>query len=276
MREQTFAAPGDVSGEALLAQLRAELQAERMQRQALAQELAAVRAGADDFAGAVSHDLRANLRHIVAYAGLVREELGEAPKPELLSYLETVTRSAQRMGLQMSGLLALSQIGRVPLDLAALDVRALIEEARQGLPVELAGQQTAWHVADDFPLVQGDAALLRQLWSHLLSNALKFTALRAPARVELGWETLPDASLCALFVRDNGAGFNPRLKDRLFRPFQRLHGAGPFDGLGLGLAQAKKIVQRHGGSIEAESDGESGCLVRFTLPRAPAGGVAAP
>lgn len=276
MRDQTFAAPDDVSGEALLAQLRTELQAERMQRQALAQELAAVRAGADDFAGAVSHDLRANLRHIVAYAGLMREELGEAPRPELLSYLETVTRSAQRMGLQMNGLLALSQIGRVPLDPAALDVRALIEEARQGLREESLQRQVEWQVADDFPLLLGDAALLRQLWEQLLSNALKFTALRAPARVELGWEAQPGGALCTLFVRDNGAGFNPRLKDRLFRPFQRLHGAGLFDGQGLGLAQAKKIVLRHGGSIEAESDGETGCLVRFTLPLAPAAGAAAP
>jgi signal transduction histidine kinase len=274
MSDQTVAAPGDASGEALLAQLRAELQAVQLQRHALAQELAAVRAGADEFAGAVSHDLRANLRHIVAYAGLVREELGETPKPELLSYLETVTRAAQRMGLQMNGLLALSHIGRVPLDKATLDVRVLIDEARQGLPAGGAQGPVEWHVADDFPLVQGDAALLRQLWGHLLSNALKFTALRAPARVALGWEMQPDDALCTLFVRDNGAGFNPRLKDRLFRPFQRLHGAGPFDGQGLGLAQAKKIVQRHGGSIEAESDGETGCLVRFTLPRA--AGAAAP
>lgn len=260
----------------VLAQLRAELQAERMQRQALAQELATVRASMDDFASAVSHDLRANLRHITAYAELVREELGDGARPELLSYLDTVTRAAQRLGQQINGLQALSHIGRAPLDVTVLDVRVLIDEARQGLLAEQAGRQIEWRVADDFPPVQGDAALLRQLWAHLLSNALKFTALRAPAQLELGWEMLPDATQCALFVRDNGAGFNPRLKERLFRPFQRLHGAGPLDGLGLGLAQAKKIVQRHGGSIEAESDGESGCLVRFTLPLAPAGGAAAP
>lgn len=262
--------------EQTLERLQAELHAAQLQCRTLEQELAAVRAGADDFAGAVSHDLRANLRHIVAYAGLVREELGEAPKPELLSYLETVTQAAQRMGLQMNGLLALAQIGRVPLDMRTLEVRAMIDEVRLGLRGASVQRQVEWQVADDFPLLQGDAALLRQLWEQLLSNALKFTALRTVARVELGWEAQPGGALCSLFVRDNGAGFNPRLKDRLFRPFQRLHGSGSFDGQGLGLAQAKKIVQRHGGRIEAESDGETGCLVRFTLPLAPTGGAAAP
>lgn len=275
MSDQTIAVTGDALGDSLLTQLRTELQAAQTQCQALEQELAAVRAGMDEFAGALSHDLRANLRHIVAYAGLVREELGEAPKPELLSYLETVTQAAQRMGQQMSGLLALSHIGRVPLELRPLEVRAMIDEVRLGLPVAPAQRQVEWHVADDFPLLMGDAALLRQLWEQLLSNALKFTALRAPARVVLGWEAQPGGAMCSLFVRDNGVGFNPRLQDRLFRPFQRLHGAG-FEGQGLGLAQAKKIVQRHGGRIEAESDGETGCLVRVTLPLAPTAGAAAP
>jgi signal transduction histidine kinase len=274
MSAQTFAAPDGAPDE--LAQLRLALRAAQSQQQALAQELATVRASMDDFASAVSHDLRANLRHITAYAELVREELGDGAPPQLLSYLDTVTRAAQRLGQQINGLQALSHIGRAPLDVAALDVRALIDEARQGLRAEQAGRQIEWRVADDFPLVQGDAALLRQLWAHLLSNALKFTALRAAAQLELGWEAVPDADQCLLFVRDNGAGFNPRLKDRLFRPFQRLHGTGQFDGQGLGLAQAKKIVQRHGGSIEAESDGETGCLIRFTLPLPPAGRAGAP
>lgn len=270
MSEQTGAASEE------LAQLRLALRAAQLQQQALVQELATVRVSMDDFASAVSHDLRANLRHITAYTELVREELGAGGKPELLSYLDTVTRAAQRLGQQINGLQTLSHIGRASLDVTVQDVRALIDEARQGLRAEQTGRPIEWRVADDFPPVQGDAVLLRQLWMHLLSNALKFTAQRVPAQLELGWERLSDATQCALFVRDNGVGFNPRLQDRLFRPFQRLHGTGQFDGQGLGLAQAKKIVQRHGGRIEAESDGETGCLVRFTLPLAPADQAGAP
>lgn len=231
-------------------------------------ELQAARDALGDFAYVVSHDLRANLRHITAYAGLVREELGDAPPAEALTYLDTVTRAARLMGRQIDGLMAWSMLDRTELDTATLDVRALVEEARQALAAETAGRQIDWQVAADLPPLRGDAALVRQLLGHLLSNALKFTRPRASAVIQIGWQPPAEDGRCTLFVRDNGVGFNPQLQGKLFHVFQRLHSASEFEGLGLGLALARKIVERHGGSIRAEGQPDAGCCIRFTLPLA--------
>lgn len=231
-------------------------------------ELQAARDALGDFAYVVSHDLRANLRHISAYAGLVREELGAAPPAEALTYLDTVTSAAKLMGRQIDGLMAWSRLDRAEMDNATLDVRGLLEEARQALADEAAGRQIDWQVAADLPPLRGDAALVRQLLGHLLSNALKFTRPRAPAVIHIGWQPPANEGLCTLFVRDNGVGFNPQQQDKLFHVFQRLHSASEFEGLGLGLALARKIVERHGGSIRAEGKPDAGCCIRFTLPLA--------
>lgn len=231
-------------------------------------ELQAARDALGDFAYVVSHDLRANLRHITAYAGLVREELGDAPPAEALSYLDTVTSAARLMGRQIDGLMAWSMLDRAELDATTLDVRALIEEARQALAGEAAGRRIDWQVAADLPPLRGDAALVRQLLGHLLSNALKFTRPRTSAVIQIGWQPPAEDGRCTLFVQDNGVGFNPQQQSKLFHVFQRLHSASEFEGLGLGLALARKIVERHGGSIRAEGEPDAGCCVRFTLPLA--------
>lgn len=231
-------------------------------------ELQAARDALGDFAYVVSHDLRANLRHITAYAGLVREELGDALAEDVAHYLDTVTNAAKLMGRQIDGLMAWSQLDRTVLEPEVLDLRVLLAEARQGLESEAAGRQIDWQVAPNLPPLRGDAALVRQLLAHLLSNALKFTRPRTPAVVQVGWESSAEAGWCVLFVRDNGVGFNPQQQDKLFHVFQRLHSAGEFEGLGLGLALARKIVERHGGSICAEGAPDAGCCIRFTLPLA--------
>lgn len=236
----------------------------------LRSELQAARDALGDFAYVVSHDLRANLRHITAYAGLVREEFedgGDTLPAEALSYLETVTNAARLMGRQIDGLMAWSQLDRIELDPVPLDLSVLVAEAREALAPEAAGRQIDWRVAADVPPLRGDAALVRQLLGHLLSNALKFTRPRARADIEIGWQPA-EAGRCALYLRDNGVGFNPRLQDKLFHVFQRLHSASEFEGLGLGLALARKIVERHGGRIEAEGTLDAGCCIRFTLPLA--------
>ncbi len=230
-------------------------------------ELQAARDALGDFAYVVSHDLRANLRHITAYAALVREELGSAPVDEVNGYLETVTNAAKLMGRQIDGLMSWSQLDRVEMASLTLDVRALIDEARQSLAAEADGRQVDWQVAADFPPLRGDATLVRQLFGHLLSNALKFTRPRVQATVAVGWQPAEDG-WCVLSVRDNGVGFNPAQRGKLFHVFQRLHGAAEFEGLGLGLALARKIVERHGGRIEAEGAPDAGCCIRFTLPLA--------
>ena len=240
------------------AQLRVEL--EKSQRQ-----LAAAKAGLADYAYTVSHDLRANLRHITAYVGLMREELGDTPGAELASYLDIVTNAAQLMGRQIDGLIRWSQLDRVELLETTLDLQTLIAEVRQSLAGEAAGRQIDWQVATDFPTLRGDGTLLRELLSHLLSNALKFTRTRPQAVIQVGWQQ-PSEGGCLVFVRDNGVGFNRRQRDKLFQVFQRLHSSHEFEGLGLGLALARKIVALHGGSIRVEGEPDAGCQISFTLP----------
>ena len=252
------------------ATLHAELQAELQSTQ---QQLAAARAAIGDFAYTVSHDLRAHVRHIQAYAGIVREDWPQAPA-DALGHLDTITQAAQALGRQIDGLMAWAQLDRVPLALGVLDLPALIAQARQAATEAMpqpSQHQVDWHLSPDWPTVRGDAGLVSQLLGHLFANALKFTRPRARAEIAVGWQPSdarePDGQ-CTLFVRDNGVGYNPQGQDKLFHVFQRLHSAREFEGQGLGLALARKIVQRHGGAISAEGAPDQGCCIRFTLPRA--------
>lgn len=228
-------------------------------------ELHDARAALGDFAYAVSHDLRASLRHIMSYASLLREEMGPVLPGEALSYLETVHGAARTLGQQIDGLMSWSQLDRVELQVREWEAGTLVAEARAQLAESCAGRQIEWQVQQGLPVLIGDGALLRQLLLHLLSNALKFTRPRETAVIVIGAEVTPEG-LATIHVRDNGVGFDPVRQFKLFHVFQRLHGASQFEGLGLGLALARKIVERHGGSIRAEGALEGGCTVSFTLP----------
>ncbi len=230
-------------------------------------ELQSARAALGDFAYVVSHDLRAQLRHITAYSGLLREELQGQLNGDAAHFLDTVTQAAQLMGRQIDGLMAWSLLDRVALQPMAVEASMLVHEAQQALAREAAGRTVQWQVSDTLPRLHGDAALLRQLFSHLLSNALKFTRTRDTAVIEIGSEAAADGR-AAIYVRDNGVGYNPIQQAKLFHVFQRLHSAGQFEGLGLGLALSRKIVERHGGDIHIEGALDAGCRVGFTLPRA--------
>ncbi len=228
-------------------------------------ELQDARAALGDFAYAVSHDLRASLRHIMSYTSLLREEVGATLTGEPANYLETIQTSARTLGQQIDGLMAWSQLDRVALQPMALDAAVLIKEAQAQLAQESAGRDVLWRLAGELPPLQGDPALLRQLFVHLLSNALKFTRPRETAVIGIGTVVAPTGWV-TFELRDNGVGFDPTRQFKLFHVFQRLHGASQFEGLGLGLALARKIVERHGGSIQADGLPDAGCCVRFTLP----------
>jgi light-regulated signal transduction histidine kinase (bacteriophytochrome) len=229
-------------------------------------ELAQARAGMEAFTYAVAHDLRAHLRHITAYSGLLREELGAGLNADATQYMDTVTQAARLLGQQMEGLVALSKLDRITPKKVPLDQSALITQALAKLAHESAGRQIDWQVADDFPQLQGDATMVQQVWSHLLSNAIKFTRPRDKAVIQIGWQVQPVTGHCAFFVQDNGVGFNVPTPDQMFGVFRRLHPASEFEGLGLGLALARKLVERHKGEIWAQSERDAGCLIRFTLP----------
>ncbi|MBC7682639.1 MAG: two-component sensor histidine kinase [Ferruginibacter sp.] len=223
---------------------------------------AALQAELDRFVFSVSHDLRAPLRHITAYAPLVREMLAEGEDPG--PCLDTLEQSARSMARMVDALLELSRLSRIPLQITTVSMAALVAEAQRALSAETAGRSIDWQLPADWPEVQGDAALLRQVWEVALSNALKFTRTRPVAQITLGWETA--AGSITFWLRDNGVGFNPAASASMFDLFQRLHAASAFEGAGVGLALARQIVLRHGGHMEAQGVADGGCTLRFTLP----------
>lgn len=242
----------------------------RLENERLQRELGQARAALEEFTSSVSHDLRASLRHVSAYVQVIQEDLGDLGdmgKTAIAAHLERVRQAARQMGRQMDGLTELSRLARVDLQVSTLDAGSLLCDARSALAPALAGRTVDWRLAPDFPALSGDAALLRQVWLHLLSNAVKFTFAREVAEIAVTWQTV-DAGQCALTVADNGVGFNLHCRDKLFHAFQRLHSAREFEGLGMGLALSRKIVERHGGTVWADGAPDAGCSVSFTWPLA--------
>lgn len=233
-------------------------------------ELATARQDADDFMRMVSHDLRAPLRHVLAYSGLLREMLagGEDVKPALA----TLERSSRQLGDMLDAVVELARLARAPLQAVLTPGTLLVEEARRSLQGQVPDADLArpveWYIAPDLPAVPGDPAQLRQAVRQLLANALKFTRHEPLPRIEIGTAPIDGAGV-SLYVRDNGVGFDPGQASRLFQPFARLHGP-RFEGLGTGLAQVRQIVRRHGGEVSAECAGGRGCTVSVTLPAQPA------
>ncbi|WP_114971705.1 sensor histidine kinase [Rhodoferax ferrireducens] len=242
-------------------------QALLLENEQLRRELGQARAELEDFTHSVSHDLRASLRHVNAYVHIIKEDLGEQTPVAVAAHLDTVSQAARQMGRQIDGLMELARLTRVELQLSTVDVAQLVDDTCTALAPALAARTIEWQIAPDLPALRCDAALLRQVLTHLLSNAVKFTAARAVAEIHVSWQST-DNGQCALTVADNGAGFNPQYTDKLFHAFQRLHGAREFEGLGMGLALTRKIVERHGGMVWAKGIPDAGCSVSVTLPMA--------
>ena len=227
-----------------------------------ARALTEANAELESFSYSVSHDLRAPLRHIDGYARILEEDAGDQLAPELRHYLRRIAHSARRMGVLIDDLLSFSRLARSALQPQQVSMRELVHEAlREVGPA--AGEVTI----GDMPDVPGDPSLLRQVWTNLLSNALKYSAPRGPdARILVqGAVTGPVA---VFEVRDNGVGFDMRYRDQLFRVFQRLHAQDQFEGTGIGLAIVQRILRRHGGRIEASAEPDQGATFRFELPLA--------
>ena len=231
----------------------------------LERELAQARLALEDFTYSVSHDLRASLRHVNAYLRIAREDLGDELDPTIAGHLDTAAGAATRMGRLMDGLMELSRFGRAVLQPGVVDLGPLLRDIRQHLQPAADGRNVHWQVAPDLPRVRGDLALLNQMLTCLVDNALKFSGERETAEIAVSWTPL-DQGMCDIHVQDNGVGFDPRMQDRLFRVFQSLHSARDFDGIGVGLALARRVVERHGGQIRAQGEPGQGCRISFSLP----------
>ena len=257
-----------------LQQLRAELARSQ-------QQVADMAAAQEEFLRAVSHDLRAPLRHVTSYGTLVREVLGDLPPEvlqgaevqEALGFLATMDQSARRMGLMIDGLQALVQASRAPLRLQPVPLAHAIAQARATLAAVEAERTVEWRIAPDLPALQADPTLLQELLQQLLGNALKFTRPVAQPHIAVQTDVAP-AGHVAFTVQDNGAGFDPARAGSLFGVFQRLHRETEFEGVGTGLALCRAIARRHGGEVTASAVLGGGCTVRVQWPVAGGAGDA--
>jgi PAS domain S-box-containing protein len=248
-----------VEAEQEIRRLNAELEQRVSERTA---ELAAINDELEAFSYSVSHDLRAPLRSIDGFSAALAEECGSQLDPRGHNYLGRVRASCQRMAELIEALLSLARLSRgelrrEPLDLAEL-ARAIAAELRERDP----SRQVDFLIADRLPAV-GDPRLLRIVMENLLSNAWKFTSRRPRAAIRVG--SVPSQQGIAYSVRDDGAGFDMAYAERLFSPFQRLHSRDQFEGTGIGLATASRIIRRHGGRMWADAAPEQGAAFYFTL-----------
>ena len=216
------------------------------------------------FSYSVSHDLRAPFRHIMGFAELLREHLGNDIDPKTSRYLTTVIDSAQSAGMMVDHLLNYSRIGRAKLYCTRVDMTGLVREAIREAELDSKSRKIEWSV-DHLPAVHADVTLMRVVLSNLLSNAVKYSRGRETPKIEIG---VSDQGKDFVFhVRDNGVGFDQRFVDKLFGVFQRLHREEEFEGSGIGLANVRRIVARHGGRTWAEGVVGKGATFFFSLPK---------
>ncbi len=216
------------------------------------------------FSYSVSHDLRAPLRHINGFVDILQSTTGPALDEESRGFLNTIADSARQMGKLIDDLLAFSRMGRTELRFGPVKLDIILTEAMRELRTDSQGREVQWNI-ERLPEVLGDAAMLRQVFINLLSNALKYTRAVSPAVIEV--KVVETAEEHVISVRDNGVGFDSAYAHKLFGVFQRLHAAHEFPGTGIGLAIVRRVVARHGGRVWAEGAVGHGATFYFSLPK---------
>lgn len=234
-------------------------------------QLEAANRALETFSAAVAHDLRAPWRSLDGFSQALAEDYAERLDAQGHDYLQRIRSATQHLGQLIEALVAFAGVSQAPLRTHPVAPGDLAREAWAELRPAREGRQVDLAIAD-LPGCQADPALLRRIWVHLLSNALKFTRPRAVARIAVGVQ--PGDGPPVYFVRDNGVGFAMQDAGDLFGVFQRLHGAEDYEGTGMGLALVQRLVSHHGGQVWAEGAVDQGATFYFTLcrPVMPCGG----
>jgi signal transduction histidine kinase len=228
-------------------------------------QLAAANHELEAFSYSVSHDLRAPLRHIDGFTQMLQAHSADRLDEKGKRHLTVISDAARKMGALIDDLLLFSRMGRQEIHRAKVDNRTLVADVIAEVEPETRGRCIEWKVGG-LPVVTGDAAMLRQVWVNLLSNAVKYTRPREKAKIEIGCiDDSPAESV--FFVRDNGVGFDMKYLDRLFGVFQRLHTDKEFEGTGIGMANVRRIINRHGGRTWAEGKVGAGAVFYFSMPK---------
>ena len=255
-----FANARDITGKKLaeqeIRQLNAELNQKVVQLEATNKEL-------ESFSYSVSHDLRAPLRSINGYAGIILEDHAAQLDDELRRLLDIIQGNAGKMGVLIDSLLEFSRLGRRSLKQYTVDMTELVQRGLRDLEDSHAGRVTISIGA--LPKAEGDPVLLYQVVVNLLSNAIKYSRNKPAPVIEIG--STDNENELIYYIKDNGAGFNMEYAHKLFGVFQRLHGDDEFEGTGVGLALVQRIIARHGGRVWAEGQPGQGATFYFSLPK---------
>ena len=215
------------------------------------------------FSYSVSHDLRAPLRAIDSFSMMVMEDAGPNLSAEDKRHLGIVRSETQRMGKLIDDLLHFSRAGRLSLNVSDIDMERLVKKVAEELLCEEPDRIKRLTI-HPLPDVRGDESMIKQVWVNLLSNAFKFSGKVENPKIEIFGEKKEDG--VTFWVRDNGAGFDPRYMNKLFGVFQRLHTEDEFKGTGVGLALVQRIIHKHGGKVWAESEFHQGATFYFSIP----------
>ena len=235
--------------------------------QRVAQRTAQLEAANKDleaFTYSVAHDLRAPLRHVDGFARMLAEDYGAKLDEPGRHFVDHIVRGTTQMGQLIDDLLNLSRVGRHELQPQIVGLKGLAAEVVEQCKLGLGDRHITWQI-DDLPFVECDAALMKQVFVNLIGNAVKFTGPRAEAVIEIGRREVNGEA--AIFVRDNGVGFDMKYAGKLFGVFQRLHRQEDFEGTGVGLVTVQRIIQKHGGRVWAEAHLDRGATFYFTLPQ---------
>ena len=228
-------------------------------------ELDATNKELEAFSYSVAHDLRAPLRHMDGFIRLLNKRAYATLDEKNQRYLGIISDSARQMGLLIDDLLAFSRVGRAELQLGAVSLHQLLNEALQELTDETQGRDITWKIGQ-LPEAMVDRSMMRLVMINLLANAVKFTSKREHAQIEVGASS-SDGDEIVVFVRDNGVGFDMEYASKLFGVFQRLHPAEDYEGTGIGLANVQRIIHRHNGRAWAEGEVDRGATFYFSLPK---------
>ncbi len=262
-KAKTSGAPTEL--QAKMEQMEAEVFKSTEQVQATNRKLEAANKELEAFSYSVSHDLRAPLRHVDGFAALLAKHAAKTLDEKGLHLLNTISKSAKQMGRLIDDLLEFSRTGRTALRITEVDqdslVAAVIKEADTG---KVTGA-IEWRVAP-LPRVNADLGLLRQVWANLIQNAVKYSGTTEKPVIEISSRPGSQAGELVFSIKDNGVGFDMSYVDKLFGVFQRLHAATEFEGTGIGLANVRRIVVRHGGQAWAEGAVGQGATFSFSMP----------
>ena len=216
----------------------------------------------EDFIQIASHDLKAPLRKIMTFVNLLKQEgFGENSE----EYLKRIDHNAVCMERLLNDLAGLFQVSAQETTCSSIDLREIVNAVVEDLKFEIS-ELKAEIIIENLPVIEGSPVLIRQLFQNLIENAVKYHDKNRALRVHVGGQIVRQKHFLEIQVRDNGIGFGPEFAERIFLPFQRLHGKSQYEGSGMGLAICKKIVEQHGGTITAQGHPEQGSVFVVTLP----------